>query len=80
MFALLRIGYSSGHTLYRKRIDIVAVCRFETSSYLREGRIVYRENPEESGFYEYHRWAAEPAETITAAMIDALRSLRFFPS
>ena len=52
----------------------VAVCRFETPSYLRQGRIVYRETPEEVGFYEYHRWAADPAETVTTAMIDALRS------
>ena len=56
----------------------VAVCRFETPSYLRQGRIVYRETPEEVGFYEYHRWAAEPAETVTMAMIDALRSSRLF--
>lgn len=56
----------------------VAVSRFETPSYLRQGRIVYRESPEEVGFYEYHRWAAEPAETVTTAMIDALRSSRLF--
>ena len=56
----------------------VAVCRFETPSYLRQGRIVYRQAPEEVGFYEYHRWASEPAETVTTAMIDALRSSRLF--
>jgi len=56
----------------------LAVCRFETPSYLRQGRIVYRETPEEVGFYEYHRWAAEPAETATTAMVDALRSSRLF--
>ena len=56
----------------------VAVCRFETPSYLRQGRIIYRETPEEVGFYEYHRWAADPAETVTTAMIDALRSSRQF--
>ena len=56
----------------------VAICRFETPSYLRQGRIIYRETPEEVGFYEYHRWAADPAETVTTAMIDALRSSRQF--
>ena len=56
----------------------VAVCRFETPSYLRQGRIVYRETPEEVGFYDYHRWAAEPADVVTTAMIDALRSSRLF--
>ena len=56
----------------------VAVCRFETPSYLRQGRIVYRESPEGVGFYDYHRWAADPAEVVTTAMIDALRSSRLF--
>ena len=56
----------------------LAVSRFETPSYLRQGRIVYRETPEEVGFYEYHRWAAEPAETVTAAMVDTLRSSKMF--
>lgn len=56
----------------------VAVCRFEIPEYLRQGRIVYRENTEEIGFYEYHRWAADPAEAVTTATIDALRALRLF--
>jgi uncharacterized lipoprotein YmbA len=56
----------------------VAVCRFETPSYLRQGRIVYRQTPEEVGFYEYHRWASEPADAVTTAMIDALRSSQLF--
>ena len=56
----------------------VAVQRFQTPPYLRQGRIVYRQAPEEIGFYEYHRWAADPAVTVTAAMIDSLRSSRLF--
>jgi len=56
----------------------VAVSRFETPSYLREGRIVYRETPEEVGFYEYHRWASEPAQTVTTAMVETLRSSQLF--
>lgn len=56
----------------------IAVCRFEASPYLRQGRIVYRDTPEEVGFYEYHRWAEEPAETVTTAMTVALRSSRLF--
>jgi len=56
----------------------VAVRQFETPAYLRQGRIVYRPAPEEIGFYEYHRWAADPAVTITAAVIDSLRSSRLF--
>ena len=56
----------------------VAVHRFDSAPYLRQGRIVYREAPEEIGFYDYHRWASDPAETVTTAMIDSLRSARLF--
>jgi ABC-type uncharacterized transport system auxiliary subunit len=56
----------------------VAVRRFDTPSYLRQGRIVYRQAPQEIGFYEYRRWAADPAVTVTAAMIASLRSSRLF--
>lgn len=56
----------------------VAVRPFETPPYLRRGRIVYRPVPEEIAYYEYHRWAAEPGETVTAAVIDALRSSQLF--
>jgi uncharacterized lipoprotein YmbA len=56
----------------------LAVRRFETPPYLRQGRVVYRQAPAEIGFYEYHRWAADPAVTVTTAVIDALRSSRLF--
>jgi uncharacterized lipoprotein YmbA len=61
-----------------RRSVAVAVRRFQTPDYIRQGRIVYRERPQEVGFYDYHRWAADPGETITTAMIDALRSARLF--
>ena len=56
----------------------VAVRRFETPMYLRQGRIVYRETPDQIGFYEYHRWAADPGATVTTAFIEALRSANAF--
>ena len=56
----------------------LAVRRFEALPYLRQGRIVYRQGPAEIGFYDYHRWAADPAATVTAAVIDSLRSSRLF--
>ena len=56
----------------------LAVRRFETPPYLRQGRIVYRQAPAEIGFYDYHRWAADPAATVTTAVIDSLRSSRLF--
>jgi uncharacterized lipoprotein YmbA len=61
-----------------RRPVAVAVRRFETPDYIRQGRIVYRETPQEIGFYDYHRWAADPGSTITTAMIDALRLARLF--
>ena len=61
-----------------RRPVAVAVRRFETPDYIRQGRIVYRETPHEIGFYDYHRWADDPGATITTAMIDALRSARVF--
>jgi len=56
----------------------LAVSRFETPPYLRQGKIVYRQGPTEIGFYDYHRWAADPADSVTAAIIDSLRSSRLF--
>ena len=46
----------------------VAVRRFETPMYPRQGRIVYRESPDQIGFYDYHRWAADSGATVTAAL------------
>lgn len=52
----------------------IAVQRFATSTYIRQGRIVFRESPEKVGFYEYHRWATDPGVSVTAALIEGLRS------
>jgi len=35
---------------------------------------VYRTTPEQIGFYEYHRWAADPRALVTSAVIDHLRA------
>jgi uncharacterized lipoprotein YmbA len=56
----------------------VAVRRFDTPAYLRQGRIVYRKTPEEVGFYDYHRWASDPGVAVTTVIIDSLRSANFF--
>ena len=52
----------------------VAVKEFQSPAYLRQGPIVYRNTPEEVGFYEYHRWAADPRKLVTSAVIDHLRA------
>ena len=60
------------------KLPAVAVQRFETPAYLRQGRIVYRQTPEQIGFYEYHRWASDPGQVVTTAMIDSLRAAGVF--
>lgn len=52
----------------------IAVREFQTPGYLRQGPIVYRKTPEQIGFYEYHRWAADPRTLVTGAVIDRLRA------
>ena len=56
----------------------VAVRRFESPPYLRQGRLVYRQAPVEIGHYEYHRWAEDPATMVTSAVMDSLRSSHVF--
>lgn len=58
----------------------LAVRKFETPAYLRQGRIVYRESPDQIGFYEYHRWATDPGAAVTTAVLDSLRSSHLFTS
>ncbi len=52
----------------------IAVREFQSPGYLRQGQIVYRTTPEEVGFYEYHRWAADPRTLLTSAFVDHLRA------
>jgi ABC-type uncharacterized transport system auxiliary subunit len=46
--------------------------------FLKDRRIVYREAPEEVGFYDYHRWAADPGAAVTTAVIASLQSAQLF--
>jgi len=52
----------------------IAVREFQAPNYLRQGPIVYKTTPEEIGFYEFHRWAADPRALVTSAVIDHLRA------
>ena len=53
---------------------------FRTTSLLRQDRIVYRASPVEVGFYEYHRWAEAPNDTLTKALADQLMKRSAFQS
>jgi uncharacterized lipoprotein YmbA len=46
----------------------VAIREFRSPDYLRQGPLVYRASPEQIGFYDYHRWAADPREFVTSAI------------
>jgi len=52
----------------------VAVRQFRSPAYVRQGAIVYRASPEKVGFYDYHRWAVDPRDFLTNAMVDRLRA------
>lgn len=52
----------------------IAVREFRAPDYLREGPIVYMDSPERISFYEYHRWAVDPRQTITRAIVEYLRA------
>jgi len=52
----------------------LAVREFQSSAYLHQGAVVYKISPEQIGFYNYHRWAADPREVVTNAVIDNLRA------
>ena len=51
----------------------LAVREFRSPAYLHQGAIVYKTSPEQIGFYNYHRWAADPREVVTNAVTDRLR-------
>ena len=51
----------------------LAVREFASPGYLRQGAIVYRVSPEQIGFYDYHRWAMDPREFVTSAVVNRLR-------
>ena len=52
----------------------IAVREFQSPGYLRQGPMVYRTTPGQIGFYEYHRWAADPRTLVTGAVVDHLRA------
>jgi len=52
----------------------VAVREFPSPAYLRQARLFYRASAEEVGFYNYERWAVDPRELVTNAIVDRLRA------
>lgn len=60
------------------RHGALAVRPFTCTDYLCDGRIVYRPSPEQVGFYEYHRWAADPRQMISRFVVNAAYAKRVF--
>ena len=58
----------------------LAIHEFSAPTYLRQGAIVYKTSPEQIGFYAYQRWATDPREVVTNAVIDRLRASEGFAS
>jgi len=57
-----------------------AVREFSAPRFLRGGPIVYRQSPEQLGFYNYDRWAVDPRSAVTAAFVQSLRAQGVFQS
>jgi len=55
-----------------EQLPSIGVREFQAPGYLRQGPIVYRISPEQIGFYEYHRWAVDPRQVITNAVVERL--------
>ncbi len=53
---------------------------FRASDVIGQDRIVYRESPEQVGFYEYHRWAEDPEDSIAESLTRELLSRGTFAS
>lgn len=60
--------------------DSAAVHQFAAPGFLRAGPIVYRQSPEQLGFYNYDRWAVDPRGIVTNAFVQVLESRSIFQS
>lgn len=57
-----------------------AVREFSAPRFLRAGPIVYRQSPEQLGFYNYDRWAVDPRSAVTSAFVQTLQARGLFQS
>src|SRR5580692_2200919 len=53
----------------------VAVREFRAPQYLRQGSIVYRPEAEQIAFYDYHRWAEDPRQSVTNTIVRELKQV-----
>lgn len=63
------------------RLDHTAVLMpMRVARIVGQGRIVYRESPEQVGFYEYHRWAEDPGEGVARLLLREVMARGTFSS
>jgi uncharacterized lipoprotein YmbA len=53
----------------------VAVREFRAPQYLRQGSIVYRPQSEQIAFYDYHRWAEDPRQSVTNTIVREMKQV-----
>jgi uncharacterized lipoprotein YmbA len=53
----------------------ITVREFRAPQYLRQGTIVYRPESEQVAFYDYHRWAEDPRQSVTTAILRELQQV-----
>ena len=67
--------------LAEERLGRTAVLMpIRTSKLVGQGRLVYRESREQVGYYEYHRWAEDPEDSIADSLLRALMARGTFAS
>ena len=53
----------------------VMVREFRAPQYLRQGSIVYRPESEQIAFYDYHRWAEDPRQSVTNTIVREMKQV-----
>lgn len=67
-------------TQYKPLVASAAVRQFSAPRFIRAGAIVYRQSPEQLGFYNYDRWAVDPSSVVTSGFVQVLESRSIFQS
>jgi len=57
---------------------VLGVERFQAPELLRDDRIVYYQSPTELNYYEYHRWASDPAGMLSDITMQWINGLGIF--
>jgi uncharacterized lipoprotein YmbA len=70
----------SAHVQSKPIPGSAAIREFSAAGFLKTGAIAYRPSPEQMDFYDYHRWAQDPRDAVTGAMLREIRARGLFQS